>query len=186
MIWTFQFSKLNCNASRSSKKLRPFVYSFESWDNWTKPFLKFDTFSALILTKMKSLDLVSMSIQNLKKFGDLKFKNSVIELYNYLTWYDTNNVEFKLKFGLDNWISFFNLVIWIDVIKMNWIEKNVHLAQKLNYQNILYFTLTLIITLSFLKWSRFFFNETVCQPVYSLPHICLYSLLHRHTIINVY
>ena len=40
-----------------------------------------------------------------------------------MIWFDTKNVQLKLKFGSDNWLSFFNSVICIDLAKENWIEK---------------------------------------------------------------
>ncbi len=69
---------------------------------------------------MKISDLVSMPIQNLEKFGDLKYKNLIIwmvQLFD-LIWY--KNVELKLMSGFNNWKSFFNSVIWNDFVKINW------------------------------------------------------------------
>ena len=51
-------------------------------------------------------------------FVDLKFKKSIIwgvQLFDFViqkSW-----IELKLKFGLDNWIKFFNSIIWIDFVE---------------------------------------------------------------------
>jgi hypothetical protein len=51
------------------------------------------------------------------------WKIQLLKLFNYLISFDTKNDELKLKLGLDNWMSLLNLVIWIDFVKNNWIEK---------------------------------------------------------------
>jgi hypothetical protein len=62
------------------------------------------------LMKIQHAHLVSMSIWNLKKFGDLNFEILTISdvWLTDLMW--CKCVELRLKFSLDNWISFF--VIW--------------------------------------------------------------------------
>jgi hypothetical protein len=50
-------------------------------------------------------------------------------MFNYFIWFAVKHVELKLKFGSDNWINFLNLVIWIDFVKMDWIE-NSHIGTK--------------------------------------------------------
>ncbi len=54
---------------------------------------------------IKNAEFISLSNHNLKKFGDLKFKNSIIwivELFNLIQ----NNVELKSKLSSYNWIMF--------------------------------------------------------------------------------
>ncbi len=78
-----------------------------------------------------------MSIWYLKMFGDLKLKNLI-------TWivklFDTKNVELKLKFGSDNWLSFLIKLVALTLQKRIELKK-VNSVQKLNHQNILYFAL---------------------------------------------
>ncbi len=73
------------------------------------------------LTITKNAELLSLSRWHLKKFGDLKFNFWIVQLFEMM-WYKI--VQLKLKFGSDNWISFFYLVIWIDLEKNNSIEKS--------------------------------------------------------------
>ncbi len=71
----------------------------------------------------KNAKLVIITIWFLNMFGDLKFIKLItwiVQLFDSI-WY--KNVALKLKFGLLSWISFFNLVIWIDFVKKS-IEDN--------------------------------------------------------------
>ncbi len=94
--------------------------NFVSWDNWTK-FLggKFDPFSTL-----KMLHWFKSEFGIWKSFGIWSSKIWLFELFNCLIWCDSKNVELKLKFGLDILNKFLNLVIWIDFVKRNLIEKS--------------------------------------------------------------
>ncbi len=47
----------------------------------------------------------------------------LLALFDDLIWFDTKNVELKLKFSSNNWLSFFNSVVWIEFVKDCWIEK---------------------------------------------------------------
>ncbi len=61
-----------------------------------------------IWQQVKLLQFFKCSFGIWKKVGDLKFKNSKIqlfELFNYLIWCGTENVELKLKFSSDIWTS---------------------------------------------------------------------------------
>jgi hypothetical protein len=83
-----------------------------------------NTFSTLIWQKWKMLNWFWCQIRTWKSWVICSSKIQLFELFNYLIWFDKKNVELKLKFSSDNWISFFNWVIWIDFVKMNWIENS--------------------------------------------------------------
>ncbi len=88
------------------------------YKNW-----KFGKFSAQIWQQLKNAELVLMWICYLKTFNNFKLKNSINYLHYSSVWFDTKNVELKLKFSLENFISFLNLVILIESVKENWIDK---------------------------------------------------------------
>ncbi len=73
-----------------------------------------------------------MSIQNLKVFGDLKFKIfQLLTLYNYLIWCDTIMLKWKQS-SVQIFEYVFNSVIWNDYVKIIKIEKS-QFIKKLNY-----------------------------------------------------
>ncbi len=84
------------------------VSGFASWDNCN---MTIGNLANLIPKfdknfKNQNAELVLMSIRYLRKFYDLKLKNSItytIQLFD-LIWY--KNVELKFKFGSDHWIRF--------------------------------------------------------------------------------
>ncbi len=87
----------------------------------------------------KNAELVSMSIRNLKRLGDLKYQIQLFEMFNYLIWCDSKMMNWNGSSFWINWLSFFNLVIWIHFVKKNWTEKsriNIKKTQILNHSLI--------------------------------------------------
>jgi hypothetical protein len=83
-----------------SKLLQIYIFLstyFISWDNWTKIFWKLDTFSTIILQKWKVLIWYQCPFRIWKSLVIWSLKIWFFELFNYLIWYDTKNVELKLK-----------------------------------------------------------------------------------------
>ncbi len=123
MIWTFNFLNWIVMSTETIRNCCIFILlftTFLSWDNWTKIFGKFDTLSTLNWQKWKVVNWFQCQFEIWKTLAIWILKIQLFEFLKYLIWYYIQkNVEFKCKFGSDNWISFFNLVIWIDFVKMN-------------------------------------------------------------------
>ncbi len=73
---------------------------------------------------IKNAELVSKSIRNLKRLGDLKYQIQLFQMFNYLIWCDSKMLNWNWSSFWINWLSCFNLVILIDFVKKNWTEKS--------------------------------------------------------------
>jgi hypothetical protein len=99
---------------------------FVRWDNWTI-FWKFDACSTLIWINLKMLSWFECNLEFEKVWWfdiqKIDYLNCSIIQFDVMQ----KNAELKLKFSSNNWISLFNSVIWIDFVKMNYLNKvNLH------------------------------------------------------------
>ncbi len=106
MIWTFQLFKLNCNACKTVWNcchLHVFIFYFSKLRQLNYFFWKFDKNCKCLIGYNVNSEFVKVWRFEVQKFDYLN--HSII-------WFDAiqKNVELKLKFRSDNWLSF---SIWL-------------------------------------------------------------------------
>jgi hypothetical protein len=98
------------------------VSHYGRWDYY----IKIAKFIALSWQSLKMMNLFHCQFGICRGSVIWTSKIWLFELYNYSIWFDTKKLNLNWSLVLRYLNMFLNVVIWIDFVKRNWIEKMSH------------------------------------------------------------